>query len=78
MNTCGTCKYFGDPVRDGNQHVPTGYHVCAWIKQWDDYGPPPDASAVVVDGSGYFAALCVVEDFGCNKWAAKDSGEDGR
>lgn len=72
MNTCGTCKYFGDPVKDENVHVPTGYHVCAWVKQHDDFGgATATESAVVVDGSGYFAALCVKEDFGCNKWESR-------
>lgn len=66
MNTCETCKYFGDELRDDSHHVPTGYHVCAWVKQ-NVYGDAT-GDAVVVDGSGYFAALCVKEDFGCNKW----------
>lgn len=28
--------------------------------------------AFVVDGSGYFAALCVEDDFGCVKWEAQE------
>lgn len=68
MNTCGTCKYFGAAVRDDK--APTGYHVCGWIKHYENnYGDEtPTADAVVIDGSGYFAALCVKEEFGCNKW----------
>jgi hypothetical protein len=27
--------------------------------------------AFVTDASGYFAALCVEADFGCNKWQPK-------
>ena len=29
----------------------------------------PEELAYVVDGSGYYAALCVSEDFGCSQWA---------
>jgi len=29
---------------------------------------PPGKKAVVTDGSGYYAALCVEDDFGCNLW----------
>lgn len=31
----------------------------------------PTPKAVVVDGSGYFAALKTAEDFGCPLWEAK-------
>lgn len=30
-----------------------------------------DEKAMVVDGSGYYAALCVEDDFGCVLWEAK-------
>jgi hypothetical protein len=26
--------------------------------------------AITIDGSGYYAALCVDDDFGCNQWEA--------
>ena len=31
----------------------------------------PGKTAVVTDGSGYYAALCVESDFGCNLWESK-------
>lgn len=37
----------------------------------DDTEAPRGSGAFVVDGSGYYAALCVEEDFGCIKWEAR-------
>lgn len=79
MNTCGTCKHFGPPVdnyslrADDDEGEPSKYHACQVVKFFARPGnrdPKPEAPAVVVDGSGYYAALCVKEEFGCNQWAA--------
>lgn len=29
---------------------------------------PKQGKAYTIDGSGYYAALCVADDFGCNLW----------
>lgn len=79
MNTCGSCKYFGKRIErdDGEEvtaeeiYVPEIYHVCELVEHFEAYQlPKPAPIAIVVDGSGYFAALCVKEEFGCNQWAA--------
>lgn len=75
MNTCGTCKFFG--VRnDGeypSQHsTPEGYALCGRIQQYECYaGQEKTEKALAMDGSGYYAALCVTTDFGCTEWEAK-------
>lgn len=74
MNTCGTCKHFGDPIEDASDshYIPTGYHVCRLIKQ-GERGEQVDDAALVVDASGYYAALCIKEEFGCNQWAERSA-----
>lgn len=77
MNTCGTCRYRGEDItvmdEDSYEDKPTGYFLCERIKHInkdrfsDDY-MKPGQGAGVKDGSGYYAALCVEADFGCNKW----------
>ena len=71
--TCGTCKYRGKEItlNDFDKVKPTGYFYCELIKmpEWNKF--PRGKSALVVDGSGYYAALCVETDFGCVKWEAK-------
>ncbi len=72
MNTCGTCKYRGANIND---EVPTTFFLCDLIKHNNrmerDLGEAKGEHAAVVDGSGYYAALCVEEDFGCNRWEPK-------
>lgn len=80
MNTCGTCKHFGkladvciDPEND--DYVPnTIYHECTLLSHLNKTGTEEKWSAIagVIDGSGYYAAFCVREEFGCNQWAAKE------
>ena len=77
MNTCGTCKYF-NPKHDNDLYIPRTYALCERIEQVDSDGWKDDDErqsyqfkAVVVDGSGYFAALCVKDDFGCTEWEEK-------
>lgn len=79
MNTCGTCKFRGAEFKNFNSEtfdndIPTGYFMCERARHADDYGDSKvkkGDSAVVIDGSGYYAALCVETDFGCNKWEQK-------
>jgi hypothetical protein len=74
MNTCGTCKFFGKLVPSGDwddrgDEIPSKFHACQLVKHLkhqDD--TEKDNVAVVMDGSGYYAALCVSEEFGCNQW----------
>jgi hypothetical protein len=76
MNTCGTCKYFGASRKltlpEPDRREDNGpYKVCGLIEQLDSRPIVSAYMAYVVDGSGYYAALCVSEDFGCNQWAEK-------
>ncbi len=57
--TCGDCEYFG-----GERG--SGYHECDAVEH--DIYAEDDDKAVVVDGSGYMAALRVRSDFGCVLW----------
>lgn len=83
MNTCGSCQFFGERITTCSKEtdyemVPTKYAYCtrpffadtAGCREPEklDAGP-----ACVVDGSGYFAALCVSDEFGCNQWSARTS-----
>ena len=72
---CGNCKFKGKPVTrfdyEKCEDVETGYFACDLIKHDEGNKYLPKLGAVVVDGSGYFAALCVESDFGCNKWSDK-------
>ena len=80
MNTCGTCKFFGKQIVDDgwDGYSPEGqtrFHKCELIRQLNKYDEDRRAKesdvAVTMDGSGYFAALCVSEEFGCNQWQEK-------
>ena len=71
---CGNCKYLGKQVNMDVawfEDTSTTYFECGLIKHDKKWEYLPKAGAVVVDGSGYSAALCVEEDFGCNRWEAK-------
>ena len=75
MNTCGTCRYFGlnrNTEYDEAEDAPPGYALCGRIRQYDYYAKPQQTDKVLaLDGSGYFAALCVTTDFGCTEWEPK-------
>lgn len=71
MNTCGTCKHKGEAVRNGRGE-PTTFFLCALIKHCPGHiAEKKGECAMVIDGSDYYAALCVEDEFGCNKWEAK-------
>lgn len=85
MNTCGTCKHWG------NDAFPyfAGLRPCLAVAAQHDVpkssandGMDPTGAAfyvaangtpkaVAADGSGYFAALKTREDFGCVLWEVK-------
>ncbi len=70
MNTCATCKYFGTErglVNRFDDYNETKHHSCLRIihGNGDDSGNPAHELAVVTDGSGYAARLCVLPTFGC-------------
>ncbi len=50
---------------------PAGLRVCNRIKDKPTNEELALTGALVADGSGYFAALCVAEDFGCIRWEPK-------
>ena len=71
--TCGTCRFRGVEDHEHAHLIPSGYFLCTLIKHQEvRYSQPvaPGAGGFVIDGSDYYAALCVEADFGCNKWEA--------
>lgn len=86
MNTCGTCKYFGkarefdwyDSETEAEGTI-TKFHICDLLnhlnsssKSARDFQNEP---AGAIDGSGYYAAFCVSEEFGCNQWAPRSADQ---
>ena len=73
--TCGTCKHKGEAIPD-DLGEPTTYFLCGRVQFYYELGYNkrfgPGERALVQDGSGYAAALCVEDDFGCNLWEPKD------
>lgn len=77
MNRCGDCKFWGRKGEDGKFRSCTGVihdessihdeEVGDWMdEEYKESVIRINAlPAVVVDGSGYFAALKTKEDFGC-------------
>ena len=80
VNTCGTCKFFGPLVEDGHWDEEKDdwvegdrFHECQLVQHINSDNEARKAvaaaaAAAVKDGSGYFAVLCVSEEFGCNQW----------
>lgn len=72
---CGSCKHKGEVLKnfddDFDYKVDTSYFICKLIEHDKEAECVKGQKAFVVDGSGYYAALCVENDFGCNKWEAK-------
>ena len=77
MSTCETCKHRGDdPITVCNERTdwdakPSTYYECKRATHDERYDYEPGQQAVVTDGSGYMAKLCVENTFGCNRWEAK-------
>lgn len=79
MNTCGTCKYFGELVNSGeyldeekDDFVENPkYHACNLLQHLNEKLRWPVAPTGVTDGSGYRATFCVTDEFGCNQWEQK-------
>ena len=77
MTTCATCKHRGEEAITACnestdwENAPTTFYECkmATHDKYSEY--TPGQRAVVEDGSGYFARLCVENTFGCNKWECK-------
>lgn len=72
MQTCKDCKFKGTNGRQ--HHLGEGFFVCKrvtdegweWTKGEDgSWYPKMHATAFVEDGSGYYAALVVTDEFGC-------------
>lgn len=90
MNKCGTCKFFSDKLADIRYFAESSgheveevknnrLHICSLLKHLneDTYSKMAamTAPAGTIDDSGYYAAFCVSEDFGCNQWQARDTAE---
>ena len=82
MNTCGTCKHFGEvkeldwyDADSDDEGVIVKFHVCNLLKHLNENNESrrmaEAATAGTIDGSGYYAALCVSAEFGCNQWAER-------
>ncbi len=69
---CGNCKFRGQEKDGTGLELPTGYFLCERIKHDECWKYKKGQLAVVIDGSGYFAALCVEKDFGCVAWEHSD------
>jgi len=81
FRSCETCKHWKplDPSETAGRSRTTDFRECTRIKhdessESDGNDPPMDSEsvfdepAVVVDGSGYFAALRTKADFCCCLW----------
>ncbi len=71
MNKCKTCRYFGSErgvINRYDDYMPTQHRSCLRIihgNGCENDTDPATELAVVTDGSGYAARLCVLPDFGC-------------
>ncbi|MCK5159430.1 MAG: hypothetical protein KAR08_09755, partial [Candidatus Heimdallarchaeota archaeon] len=80
MNKCKDCKYFGEEVfwadwKNDQYNIPSGYHECEFIKHVgcditdkQFFSDGRKDKAYCIDGSDYYAAVKVGEDFGCVNW----------
>jgi hypothetical protein len=78
---CGNCKYKGEMVEENFTEWKADievvveemeYFLCERIEHISQYTRREGTSAFVVDGSDYFAALRVSNDFGCKAWEQSD------
>jgi hypothetical protein len=75
MNTCGTCKHIKREARtvprwddSAEDMVEAVFHVCGRLKHLNGDSLILSEPAGTLDGSGYYAALCVTDEFGCTLW----------
>lgn len=72
--TCRTCKYRGRELlleddEDFGPDKPTGFFFCKKVTLVENKrGLVKGQKFAAMNSSGYFAALCVEEDFGCVDW----------
>jgi hypothetical protein len=75
--TCETCKYKGQIIDDSDIYDPgdepkceKDYFLCTRIEHIYKYDPPMviNQAAYIVDGSDYYAALRVTDDFACSEY----------
>ena len=52
------------------EEMASSYFACGLIEHDKRWEYKRGQKALVVDGSGYSAALCVESDFGCTEWEA--------
>lgn len=75
--TCGTCQFLGDEITKDDEETyetkGTGYFTCGRINHDSDKKYHQGQLALVVDASGYHAALCVEADFGCAAWKSSNA-----
>jgi hypothetical protein len=78
MKTCGTCRHFGPLYKISEDDLSnTRLHECQLLKHLnvppseEEHALFSNEAAGVVDGSGFHAAFCVSEEFGCNQHAEK-------
>lgn len=76
MERCETCRFFAQAERgvdlydqDECEMLETGHHSCLRILHGNSgdvpFGKAKEEPALVTDGSGYAARLCVLPTFGC-------------
>jgi len=65
--TCGNCAFRGKEFNNINAEK-TGFFLCERINHEEAECHEKGIGADLIDGSGYYAALCVEKDFGCNRW----------
>lgn len=74
---CGNCKYKGEVLTTYDEEeykdVPNSYFRCNRIVHDQGWKFKQGLKALVIDGSGYYAALCVEDDFGCIEWKPKET-----
>lgn len=69
---CRNCRHLGEQYEE--------YHTCDRVRHdenlsYGGYRDPALDLAVVIDGSGYYAALLVADEFCCSLWEKADDAE---
>jgi hypothetical protein len=69
---CGNCKHRGTEAIETNwsREKPTTFYECQRVSHDKLYDYRAGGEAVVIDGSGYRATLCVEKTFSCKFWEA--------